>query len=192
MKTYTLPIISLTFGILVISRATVVSSEVVPPKTEAAAEQMAEVSPPAADVSSEDVCLSGPVLEAVTADLARLEKRKIEITEREVALAAIEEKLTIQMQAVEEANIALGKNIEHMKSLASDDLKHLVGMYQTMKAKQAAEIFDSMDPSFAAGFLREMNTEKAGLIMANMDPRKSYTISVIIAGRNSKYRTSSP
>lgn len=192
MKTYTLPIISVTFAILVISRATVVSSEVVPPKSETHAEQTNEVSQPASAQTSEDVCLSGPVLEAVTADLERLEKRKIEITEREVALAAIEAKLTTQMNAVEEANKALGKKIEHMKSLASDDLRHLVSMYQTMKPKQAAEIFDSMDPSFAAGFLREMNSEKAGLIMANMDARKSYTISVIIAGRNSKYRTSSP
>jgi flagellar motility protein MotE (MotC chaperone) len=45
-----------------------------------------------------------------------------------------------------------------------------------------------MDPAFSAGFLREMSSDKAGLIMANMEARKSYAISVIIAGRNAKYR----
>ena len=83
----------------------------------------------------------------------------------------------------------LFKQIDNLKSIANDDLLHLVGMYQTMKPKQAADIFNSMDPAFAAGFLREMNSDKAGLIMANMDPQNSYTISVIIAGRNAKYRT---
>lgn len=190
MKTYTLPIISLTFGILVISRATAVSSEVVTPAAEPEASQQLDA--PLTPENGDDVCLSGPVLEAVTSDLERLETRKLEIAEREVALAAIEKKLTTQMNAVEEANTELGKKIEHLKTLANDDLLHLVRMYQTMKPKQAAEIFNSMDPTFAAGFLREMNSEKAGLIMANMDARKSYTVSVIIAGRNSKYRTSSP
>lgn len=189
MKTYTLPIISLTFGILVLSRAANVSSEVLPQKVKEA--HAAEAIETTAEQPEPDVCLSGPVLEAVTADLDLLSKRKIEIDERETALAAIETKLKKQLAAVETANAELGKKIDHLNSLANDDLRHLVGMYQTMKPKQAAEIFDSMDPTFAAGFLREMNSEKAGLIMSYMDARKSYTVSVIIAGRNSQYRTSS-
>lgn len=189
MKTYTLPIISLTFGILVLSRAADVSSEVLPPKLDDS--PAAESTEKTAEKPNPDVCLSGPVLEAVTTDLERLSQRKIEIEEREVALTAIEAKLKKQLAAVETANAELGKKIDHLNSLANDDLRHLVGMYQTMKPKQAAEIFDSMDPTFAAGFLREMNSEKAGLIMSYMDARKSYTVSVIIAGRNSQYRTSS-
>ncbi len=188
MKTYTLPIISLTFGILVISRAATVSSEVVPSKAPAQTLEQSEMVKAEGMPQKDDVCLAGPVLAAVTADLDLLAKRKVDIAERETALAAIEAKLKTQMVAVEEANLELEKKITHMKSLANDDLTHLVRMYQTMKPKQAAEIFNSMDPSFAAGFLREMSSEKAGLIMANMDTRKSYTVSVIIAGRNSKYR----
>jgi flagellar motility protein MotE (MotC chaperone) len=75
-----------------------------------------------------------------------------------------------------------------METTANEDIDHLVKMYQVMKPKQAAEIFDSMDPAFAAGFLREMNSERAGMIMANMDSRKSYSISIIMAAKNAKYR----
>ncbi len=189
MRTYTLPIISVTFGILLLSRAAEVSSEVVPHKTPAPTHAAEPVSKPAQTGQSSDVCLTGDVLETLTADMKRLETRKLEIAEREAALAAVEAKLATQMKAVEEANTSLQVKIDQLKSVANDDLKHLVGMYQTMKPKQAADIFNSMDPSFAAGFLREMSSEKAGLIMANMDARKSYTISVIIAGRNAQYRT---
>lgn len=191
MKTRILPVIGVTFAILLLSRTVAVSSEVTPDKPIATAALSAEDS--TADLSTlppspAQQCLTGAVLETVNADMTRLELRKKEIAERESALTAIEKKLATQMSAIEKANTALQVNIENLKALANDDLKHLVGMYQTMKPKQAADIFNSMDPSFAAGFLREMNSDKAGLIMANMDTRKSYAISLIIAGRNSKYR----
>ena len=93
-----------------------------------------------------------------------------------------------QLATVEKANAELQANLEALKAVANDDLRHLVGMYETMKPKDAADIFDSMDAAFAAGFLREMTSDNAGLIMANMDPKKSYAISVIIAGRNAKFR----
>jgi len=190
VRTHILPVIGLTFAMLFLSRTAAVSAEVTPSdkKTEDIAEtQEAE---PQAAIEETEQCLTGTVLETLTADMTRLETRQKEIAEREVALAAIEKKLETQMTAIEKTNQSLQLKIDSLKTLASDDLLHLVGMYQTMKPKQAAEIFDSMDPAFAAGFLREMNSDKAGLIMANMDARKSYAISVIIAGRNAKYRPS--
>ncbi|MDB2438740.1 hypothetical protein N9W89_08505 [Hellea sp.] len=190
MKTRILPIIGLTFAILLLSRTVAVSSEVNPNQPIMAIEPKTGDSPPELVESPALQCLTGAVLETVSADMKRLDLRKKEMSERESALKAIEAKLATQMSAIEKANAALHNNIESLKGLADDDLKHLVGMYQTMKPKQAAEIFNSMDPSFAAGFLREMNSDKAGLIMANMNTRKSYAVSVIIAGRNAKYRQS--
>ncbi len=189
MKTRILPIIGASFAILLMSRTVAVSSEVVPHKPAITVKPItAQNEPSLPTTAPTKQCLTGPVLDTLNADMARLDIRKKEITERESALAAIETKLATQMTAIEDVNSALQIKIDNLKSIANDDLKHLVGMYQTMKPKQAAEIFNSMDPSFAAGFLREMNSDKAGLIMANMDARKSYAISVIIAGRNAKYR----
>ena len=188
MKARILPIIGVTFAILLLSRTAALSSEVLPQKPAATTEPSEEGNHLELPVSPAQQCLTGAVLETINADMNRLELRKKEISERESALTAIETKLETQMKTIEKANSELQVNIKNLKELATDDLKHLVGMYQTMKPKQAAEIFNSMDPSFAAGFLREMSSDKAGLIMANMDTRKSYAISVIIAGRNSKYR----
>ena len=184
MKTRILPVMGITFAVLLLTRSIAVSSEISPDVPEVKPHDRT-ISPPPSEQ-----CLTGVVLETITADMNRLEKQKKEMVEREAALVAIEEKLATQMNAIEDASSALQTNIDSLKAIANDDLKHLVGMYQTMKPKQAAEIFNSMDPSFAAGFLREMNSDKAGLIMAGMDARKSYAVSVIIAQQNSKYRYS--
>ena len=45
-----------------------------------------------------------------------------------------------------------------------------------------------MDPAFAAGFLRLMPSEQAGLILASMDSKKAYVISVKLATMNADVR----
>lgn len=197
MKTQILPIIGLTFALIFISRTAAVSAEVksadeVPnyAKGENESTEHDILPEPAVPDTQPEQCLSGVVLDTISADMTRLDARNKEISDREIALRAIEDKLDTQLTAIEKTNAALQAKINSITAHANDDLMHLVGMYQTMKPKQAAEIFDSMDPAFAAGFLREMSSDKAGMIMANMDARKSYAISVIIAGRNAKYRNS--
>ncbi|MGJ8562351.1 MAG: MotE family protein [Alphaproteobacteria bacterium] len=188
MKTHILSIMSVSFGILVLTRAAQVSSEVRPEQAVEPAHDTSQTLLSATPINAGGKCLTGETYEALSADLEHLEEREKEISIREKSLLAIETRLSGQLATVEDANSKLQGKIDSLKTVANDDLKHLVGMYQTMKPKQAATIFDSMDPNFAAGFLREMSSDKAGLIMANMDARKSYAISVIIAGRNAQYR----
>lgn len=188
MRTHILTIMSVSFALVLLTRAALVSSEVVPDKAKAVEPDFSAEQSAATPADTEQQCLTGETYDVLVAELARLEERQEEIKIREASLAAVEAKLETQLATVEEANANLQKKIDTLKTVANEDLKHLVGMYQTMKPKQAAEIFNSMDPAFAAGFLREMSSDKAGLIMANMDTRKSYTVSVIIAGRNAKYR----
>ena len=78
--------------------------------------------------------------------------------------------------------------INDMSETADEDISHLVLIYETMKPKKAAEIFNKMDPNFAAGFLRRMNGTRAGLIMSEIEPKTSYRISLIIANQNAAWR----
>ena len=197
MKLPALYVLSAIFCILLIMRTVGVSAEVLVPEGTADETNKAEVSEMnlpsdgSNAVDSKDSasqCLTGDVLEVLQTDRAKLDERLSNVKTREQTLATLETKLNAQMTQIEAANNALQERIELMASTANEDIEHLVKMYQVMKPKQAAEIFDSMDPSFAAGFLREMNSERAGMIMANMDSRKSYSISVIMAAKNAKYR----
>ena len=58
-----------------------------------------------------------------------------------------------------------------------------------MNAKQAAALFEEMDPDFAAGFLGLLEPEKAAEILAGVSPSKAYALSVIVAGRNANAPT---
>lgn len=77
---------------------------------------------------------------------------------------------------------------EDMQAFAGEDLNHLAQMYGAMKPDQAATIFNQMDPGFAAGFLRLLNSEQAGLIMANMESQQAYIVSVRLASINEDLR----
>ena len=193
MKLSALYVMSIIFAVLLFSRALAVSSEALSPDTAAGLEEpspayAAEKDSGSADAASKGQCLTGDVLGVLKADQAKLSGKLSAVEAREQTLATLEVKLSAQMTQIEAANTALEERIAVMKNLANDDISHLVKMYQAMKPKQAAEIFNSMDPAFAAGFLREMSGERAGFIMANMDSRKSYAISVIMASKNAKYR----
>lgn len=200
MKVPTLYVISAIFGTLLLVRAAHVSAEALIPKAAATAANdtdKTKMSVPANSLSSaketdtadsSSQCLTGDVLEVLQADRLKLTEKLAAVKTREQTLATLQTKLNAQMAQIEAANDVLEVRIKQMAVTANEDITHLVKMYQVMKPKQAAEIFDSMDPAFAAGFLRQMNSERAGMIMANMDSRKSYSISVIMAAKNAKYR----
>ena len=65
------------------------------------------------------------------------------------------------------------------------DVDRLTTVYEQMKPKESAALFEEMDPNFAAGFLARMRPEAAAGIMAGLSPEAAYTISVVMAGRNS-------
>ena len=199
MKLRILPLIGMAFSGLLLARAISVSSEVLPEKKgfqSPIAEQNLDAKPSQDDSGakladapdSEALCLTGDVLAVLQTDKANIAERMAAVEVREKALATLEAKLSEQMELIDAANDKMEAQLGEMKSVANEDITHLVKMYQTMKPKQAAAIFESMDAAFAAGFLREMNGERAGLIMANMDSRKSYSISAIMASKNARYR----
>ena len=88
----------------------------------------------------------------------------------------------------------LDERWKRMSATADQDVEHLASMYAAMKPDQAAAIFDQMDPSFAAGFLRLMPSDQAGMILAGMETSKAYVVSVKLASRNEDIRraTSAP
>lgn len=192
MKLPALYVISLIFCALLFARAAAVTSEAI--GTKAVAETAAAETQDGAALDGKmareapSQCLTGDVLDVLQADQKKLTERFAAISAREQTLATLEAKLSDQMIQIEAANKALEARIDMMKTVANDDIAHLVKMYEIMKPKQAAEIFNSMDPAFAAGFLRQMDGERAGMIMANMESRKSYAVSVIMASKNAKYR----
>lgn len=123
--------------------------------------------------------------------LKTLLEREAAVTDKEFALAQKEKVLEVAKTKVLEQMAALERAEQHLKATmvqvdeaSENDLSKLTDVYEAMKPKDAAALFETMAPDFAAGFLSRMHSEAAGAVMAGLKPETAYTISVILAGRN--------
>ncbi len=192
MKTRILPILGTVMMCSLLIKTWAISAEIneqaVQPQEIAANPSKQEPTPADDAKTSEKQCATGEVLQAVNLKMAAFKLREDEMNSRESAFRAIEDRMKKQLEAVETAKAALDESLRYRKDIANADIAHLSAMYETMKPKQAARIFNEMDAKFAAGFLRQMKGGQAGLILANMQTTKAYQISLILASQGAKYR----
>ncbi|MEO1662883.1 MAG: hypothetical protein AAFR51_17980 [Pseudomonadota bacterium] len=134
------------------------------------------------------VCFSEYLSTQMANDQLRLKTDSENLIERELELQAWEAELEQTRADLSALQATLETRWEDMQSFAGEDLNHLAQMYGAMKPDQAATIFNQMDPGFAAGFLRLLSSEQAGLIMANMESQQAYIVSVRLASINEDLR----
>lgn len=123
--------------------------------------------------------------------LSVLSKRRTSLDERERSLqnraqdlAVAAEQVSLNMTALVAAEGKLAATMARSETAAEDDLVRLTSVYENMKSKEAAVLFETMSPEFAAGFVGRMRPDAAAQIMAGLSPGVAYSISVILAGRN--------
>ncbi|MEM7639729.1 MAG: hypothetical protein AAF269_11790 [Pseudomonadota bacterium] len=134
------------------------------------------------------ICFSEDLSAQLASDQARLETESDNLVARELELQAWEAELTQTREDLSALQATLETRWQDMQAFAGEDLNHLAQMYGAMKPDQAATIFNQMDPGFAAGFLRLLSSEQAGLIMANMESQQAYIVSVRLASINEDLR----
>ncbi len=152
-----------------------------PKAAEAAAPEAHAAAPrPAAPLVGDPATL----LEAIRQRAETLDAREAAVAERERMLDVVEKRLLQRTAELKALKDDLEKRLVVADTAVSADVTRLAKMYESMKPAKAGEIFNAMDSTFAAGFLTQMTSESAALILANMQTDKAYAASVIIAGRN--------
>ena len=114
----------------------------------------------------------------------KLEENEQRMELRRKALAVADAEIEKRLQALAQAEENLRQTLALADGAAEKDLARLTAVYENMKSKDAAALFEAMDPGFAAGFLARMRPEAAAGIMAGLSPDAAYSISAILAGRN--------
>lgn len=115
------------------------------------------------------------------AQLAEMEKR---LNDREQVLRVSALKVKEQMAELAKAEERLASTIALADEAAEKDIQRLTTVYENMKPKNAATIFETMDINFAAGFLMRMRPDTAAAVLSNLSSEAAYSISVVMAGRN--------
>lgn len=138
--------------------------------------------------SENQTCLSAALVERIAPKQKELMAREASLTARQAELENLELVLKDRLASLEASHASLKNMSDKLDASATQDISHLVKMYSSMKPKKAASIFDKMDPAFAAGFIREIEGARAGLILSEMNVQQSYRVSLLIANRQSEWR----
>ena len=142
-----------------------------------------------APIASAPIPQPDALLAAFQAREARLAEREGQLRDRLQALRVAELEIDKKLTALRAAEEALTATIAQADSAAATDLTQLATVYENMKPKDAAALFEEMPPQFAAGFLCMMRADAAALIMTELAPETAYSFSVVLAGRNANVPT---
>ncbi|HEY1932298.1 MAG TPA: hypothetical protein VGG99_09825 [Acetobacteraceae bacterium] len=110
-----------------------------------------------------------------------LDRRELALNARESVLAAAEQKLSARVEELS----ALQKRLEALEAAREQredaGWQGLVKLYQDMKPRDAATIFNDLDMPVLLAVLDRMKEAKAALIMAAMNPDKAREVTARLA-----------
>ena len=124
-------------------------------------------------------------LEELAAELGR---RQTAIAEREQTLAlreavvrSLESRVAGQISRLETLNGDLERRLGQVSADEQARIAQLVKVYEAMKAKSAAAIFDPMALDLLLPIVRGMRETKVAAIVAEMDPAKARALTADLA-----------
>jgi flagellar motility protein MotE (MotC chaperone) len=129
------------------------------------------------------------VLESLHERRTQLEARGRELDIREGLVKAAEKRLEARLQELKAAQADLDTAVHKKDEVESQRFKALVTMYENMKAKDAARIFDRLDMRILLDVASEMNPRRMSDILAQMAPESAERLTVELAIRANAAKT---
>ncbi|RMD65194.1 MAG: hypothetical protein D6826_00665 [Alphaproteobacteria bacterium] len=128
-------------------------------------------------------------LQALAARREELERRTRELEEREVLLQAAERRLQEKVDGLRALRASIEKLVKQREEETESQYRSLVKIYETMKPKDAARIFEELDMAVLLPVVERMKERKAAPILAKMNPEKAKAITVELAQRKAPAET---
>jgi flagellar motility protein MotE (MotC chaperone) len=126
------------------------------------------------------------LLERLQSRREQLDGRAQELDLRENLLRAAEKKIEDELAELKSVESQIAAVDAARKAEEETKLKDLVTMYENMKPKQAAAIFDGLDMKILVAVATQMNPKKTGDIVAKMSPDAAQRLTVELAKRDLK------
>lgn len=123
------------------------------------------------------------VLEHLQERRQELESRGREIDLRENMLKAVEKKVETRTNELRDLEKSLGGAQQKKEEADAQQLKNLVTMYENMKAKDAARIFDRLEMRILVEVASQINPRRMSDILGNMSSEAAERLTVELANR---------
>lgn len=126
------------------------------------------------------------VLESLAARRAELDKRGADLDMRAALLAATEKRVNERVEELKALEAQIAELLRQKKEIDQQKIASLVKIYEAMKPKDAARIFEQLDGDVLLGVAAGMKEAKLADVMAQMSPETAKTLTVRLADRSSR------
>jgi flagellar motility protein MotE (MotC chaperone) len=142
---------------------------------------------PAGESAARDPLLMSPseieVLQKLSERRSELDKRAADMAERAVVLEAAEKRMDEKIAKLQSLEKEIAGTVEKQDEDSEARVKSLVRIYETMKPREAARIFEQLDMPVLLSVLENMREMKAAPVLASMDPAKAKAVTLALAER---------
>ena len=124
------------------------------------------------------------ILERLTERRQELDQRERELAMRETLLQAQEKRLEAKVNELKDVEAKITAATQKKQEAEVARLKGLVTMYENMKAKEAAKIFERLDIRLATEVANQIAPRRMSDILAQMSPESAERLTVELANKN--------
>jgi flagellar motility protein MotE (MotC chaperone) len=146
-----------------------------------------EAPPPAGKRAGRDPMSFSPqeieILQSLSQRRDDLDRRSAEIDRHEALLQATEQRIDEKIARLQQMESVINDAFKKQDQKDEANIKSLVKIYETMKPKEAARIFEQLDLPVLLGVLEQMKELKTAPILASMDPAKAKAVTLALAAR---------
>lgn len=123
------------------------------------------------------------LLQSLSQRREELEQRARDIDQREILLKAAEQRIDQKIAELERLQASIEALLVEHDEQSEAQLQSLVRIYESMKPKEAARIFEELDMEVLLEVLERMKERKTAPILAQMDPRRAKAVTLELAQR---------
>jgi flagellar motility protein MotE (MotC chaperone) len=113
----------------------------------------------------------------------QIEQRAREVDLRESLLAAAEKRLDERIAEIKKLEGSIKQIVQQYDKQEEQNLQGLVKVYENMKPKDAARIFEKLDSNVLLGVVERMKEAKLATVLAEMNPATAQDLTVRLATR---------
>ena len=123
------------------------------------------------------------LLQALAERRQQLDRRARQIDQREVLLQAAERRIEDKVGGLKALQQAIENLLLQHEQQTEGQYQSLVKIYENMKPKDAARIFEELDMAVLLAVVERMKERKTAPILAKMNPLKAKAITIELAQR---------
>jgi len=131
------------------------------------------------DTQNESVRLE--IMQDLAENRDRLDKQEKDLMVREALLKATEKELDRKYQELAQLRNEIERLLEQQSDEEKARIQSLVKVYEGMKPKDAARIFDTLDLDILVSVMSLMSERKLSPVLANMNAERARTVTILLA-----------